>query len=153
MSNDNLKKLVKECISLDNIYDKCEECGRPTLLHEEDVCTRTVEEGLEVVAKNWRDLRRRLKPILKEIQDERQKEAEQTVYLDGIKRLTTQIHDQNRSNMNLYNENMTTLVQSLKDSLPKTGVKTDGISTTAGGTNKAAKLLPKPAKFLLGLRT
>ena len=83
---------------------------------------------------------------MKEIQDERQKEAEQTVYLDGIKRLTTQIHDQNRSNMNLYNENMTTLVQSLKDSLPKTGVKTDGISITAGGTNKAAKLLTKPAK-------
>ena len=67
MSNDNLKKLVKECISLDDIYDKCEECGRPTLLHEEDICTRTVEEGLEVVAKNWRDSRRRLKPILKEI--------------------------------------------------------------------------------------
>ena len=67
LSNDNLKKLAREYILLDDVYDKCEESGRPTLLHKEDVCTRDVEEGLEVIAKNWRDLRQRLKPILKEI--------------------------------------------------------------------------------------
>ena len=39
-----------------------------------------------------------------------------------------------------------TLVQSLKDSLPKTGVKTDGAGASAGGTTKAAKLLTKPVK-------
>ena len=71
MSNDNLKKLAKECISLDNVYNECDKCGRPTLLHKEDECTRTVEEGPEVVAKNWRNFRRTLKPILKEIQEER----------------------------------------------------------------------------------
>ena len=69
LSNDNLKKLAKEFILLDNLYNECDECGRPTLLHKEEECTRTVNEGFEVVAKNWRDLRRRLKPILKEIQD------------------------------------------------------------------------------------
>ena len=81
--NEALKKLAKECISLNYVYNECYECGRPTLLQEEEECTKTVEEGLEVIAKNWIDLRRRLKPILKEIQEERRKEAEQTVYLDG----------------------------------------------------------------------
>ena len=91
MSNNALKKQAKECISLDDMYDECDKCGRPTLLHKEEECTRTVEEGLEVVAKNWRDLRRRLKPILKEIQEERKKEAEQTVYLDGIEQIINQM--------------------------------------------------------------
>ena len=84
LSNDNLKKLVKECISLNNVYNNCDECGRPTLLHKEEECTRSVEEGLEVLAENRRDLRRRLKPILKEILEERKKEDEQNIYLDRI---------------------------------------------------------------------
>ena len=67
MSNDILKKLAKECVSLNDVYDKSEECRRPVLLHKEEACTREVDEGLDVIAKNWRDLRRRLKPILKEI--------------------------------------------------------------------------------------
>ena len=32
-SNDRLKKLAQECISLDDVYDKCENCGCPVLLH------------------------------------------------------------------------------------------------------------------------
>ena len=84
MSDENLKKLVKQLISLDDVYDQCDECRRPILLHKEEEYTRDVEEGLEVVAKNWRYLRRRLKLILKEIQEERKKEDEQNVYFDGI---------------------------------------------------------------------
>ena len=42
---------------------------------------------LEVVAKNWRDLKRRLKPILKEIKSEREEERKQNVYLDSIKQI------------------------------------------------------------------
>ena len=99
LSNDNLKKLAKEYISLNDVYDKSEECRRPVLLHKEEACTREVDEGLDVIAKNWRDLRQRLKPILKELRSERKKEAEQTVYLDGIERLVHQIHLQNDSNM------------------------------------------------------
>ena len=91
MSNNTLKKLVKELIFLNDLYDECDECGRPTLLHREEECMRDVEEGLKVVAKNWRDLRRRLKPILKEIQEERKKENEQNVYLDRIERIVKQI--------------------------------------------------------------
>ena len=84
LSNYNWKKLAREYISLNDIYDECDKCGRPKLLHKEEECTRSVIEGSKVVAKNLGDLRRMLKPILKEIQYERQKEAEQTVYLDGI---------------------------------------------------------------------
>ena len=78
----------------------------------------------------------------KHIKQERQKEAEQNVYLDGIEHLITQIHGQNTSNMNLYNENMTTLVTSLKYYLPKIGVKADGnslVSSPAVGTARMAR--------------
>ena len=124
MSNDTFKNLVKEFIYLDDVYNECNECGRPTLLHREAECTRDVEEGLEVIAKNWRDLRRRLKPILKEIQEERKKENEQNIYLDGIKRIIKQIQIQMKT--------------------PSTEVKTDGVSTPSVGCK--AKLLTKPAK-------
>ena len=93
LSNKDLKKLVNEYISLEDIYDECDECGRPVILHQNpsEECTRRVDEGLEVVAKNWRDLRRRLKPILKEIKEERMKEKEQNVYLYGIKQFVQEI--------------------------------------------------------------
>ena len=71
-----LKKLAREYILLNDVYDKFDECGRPTLLHKEEICARDVDEGLEVIAKNWRDLRRTLKPIWKEIRYEIEKEAE-----------------------------------------------------------------------------
>ena len=51
LSNYNRKKLAQECISLDDVYDKCKECGRPTLLHKEEVYMREVEEGFEVMPK------------------------------------------------------------------------------------------------------
>ena len=76
LSNKELKKLTSKCVSLNNVYDKCDECGRPVLLHKQEECTRNVDKGLEVVAINWRDLRRRMKLILKEIQMERKKEEE-----------------------------------------------------------------------------
>ena len=69
---------------MNDVYDECNECRRPILFHKEEEYMRDIKEGLKVVAKNWRDLRRRLKPILKEIQEERKKENEQNVYLDGV---------------------------------------------------------------------
>ena len=49
LSNKDLKKLVSEYISLDDIYDDCDQCGRPVLLHQNpgEECTRDVDEGLE----------------------------------------------------------------------------------------------------------
>ena len=90
-SNDVLKKLVRELVSLEDVYDKCEDCGRLILFHKEAECRRDVEEGLEVIAKNWRDLKRRLKPILKEIKEVKMRESEQNVYLDGIEHIAKQI--------------------------------------------------------------
>ena len=86
-----MKKLAKECVSLDDVYNECNDCERLTILYKEKECMRDVEEGLEVVAKNWRDLRRRLKPIIKQIQEERKKEDEQSVYLDRIEQIVKQI--------------------------------------------------------------
>ena len=74
LSNKDLKKLASEYISLDYVYDKCEECGRPVILHQEDECTRDVDESLQVIAKNWIDFKKRLKPILKDIKEERERE-------------------------------------------------------------------------------
>ena len=67
LSNKDLKKIVSEYISLEDIYDGCDNCGRPVILYQDpgEACTRYVDEGLEVIAKNWKDLKRRLKPFLK----------------------------------------------------------------------------------------
>ena len=53
-----LKRLVNEYISLDDIYDECDDCGRLALLHlnSRKPCTRNVDESQEVVAKNWNEL-------------------------------------------------------------------------------------------------
>ena len=89
LSNTDLKKLVSDYISLEDIYDECEKCGRPILLHLQprEEYKREVDEGLDMIAKNWSLLKKRLKPILKEIKEGRLKEKEQNVYLDGIERI------------------------------------------------------------------
>ena len=89
LSNKDLTKLVSEYISIEDIYDECDQCGRPVLLHKDpgEECTRDSDEGLEVIAKNWRDLKKWLKLILKDIKEERAKEKEHNVYLDGIERI------------------------------------------------------------------
>ena len=93
LSNKDLSKLVSEYISLEDIYDECDQCGRPVLLHKDpgEECTRDSDEGLEVIAKNWQDLKKRFKPILKEIKEDRAKEKEQNVYLDGMKQIVQEI--------------------------------------------------------------
>ena len=57
LSNDNLMKLVSNFISTDDIYDKCMNCGQPSLLHKEGDCTRMVEETADVVNKIWTHFR------------------------------------------------------------------------------------------------
>ena len=128
LSNKDLKKLVSEYISLDDIYDECDNCGRPVLLHQNpgEKCTRDVDEGLEVIAKNWKDLKRCLKPILKQIKEERLKEKEQNVYLDGIKQLVQEIWMDRKPSSN-------------------TKVKRDDAGDASTVNNKP-RLLTKPAK-------
>ena len=79
----------------------------------------TERERPDVVNEIWSELRRRVKPILAKLKEKYKKEAEQNVFLDGIKHLITQILGQNVSNINKYKENMTTLVQSIKDTFTK----------------------------------
>ena len=92
-----------------------------------------------------------MKPILAKLTEIYNKEAEQNVLFDGIERVITQILGQNISNMNQYNENMTTLVQSIKDTFTKeeAGVSTPGVSTPAGGVGVKTAKLTKPAKVPL----
>ena len=123
-----MKKLVSEYISLDDIYDECDNCRRPILLHQNpgDECTRDVDETLEVVVKNWKDLKKCLKPILKEIKEERSKEKEQNVYLDGIREIVNTL----KMNMDTSGD------PKVKKSDPA------GVGTV----NNKPKLLTKPAK-------
>ena len=44
LSNNNLKKLVANYISLDDVHDECGACSRPTLLHKEGAGTWTEKE-------------------------------------------------------------------------------------------------------------
>ena len=46
LSNKDLSKLVSEYISLEDIYDECDQCGRPVLLHKDpgEECTRDVDK-------------------------------------------------------------------------------------------------------------
>ena len=91
LSAKDLNKLVTEYITLSDIsyLDEYDNCGRPVLLHKElsEECTRESDEGLEVIAKNWHELKRRLQLILKEIEEERAQEKKQNVYLDCIERI------------------------------------------------------------------
>ena len=113
---------------MEDIYDECEQCGRPVILHQEpgEECTRDSDEGLEVIAKNWRDLKKRLKPILKDIKEERAKEKEQNVYLDGIERIVN------------------TLKMSIDTSGDPKVKKSD--TTEASTVSNKPRLLTKPAK-------
>ena len=77
--------------------------------------------------------------MIKEIN---RKDTEQEVLLEGLERLMTKISSQNVDNMTTYNENMTVLVQSMKDTISKT--EGNCVSSPAGGV-KMAKLT-KPAK-------
>ena len=52
LSNNALKKLAMECMFLDDVYNECDKCGRPILLHKEEECMRIVDKGLMVIAKN-----------------------------------------------------------------------------------------------------
>ena len=92
-------------------------------------CTREVDEGLDVMAKDWSLLKKVLKPILKEIKEERAEGKKQVVYLDGIERIV------NTLKMNWDTKE--------KKSIPA------GTSTV----NNKPKLLTTQQKFQCGLRT
>ena len=85
-----------------------------------------MDEGPNVINKNWSLLKKCLKPILKEIKEERAEEKKQGVYLDGIERIVNTLK---------MNWDPTTDTKE-KEIIPA------GTSTV----NNKPKLLTKPAK-------
>ena len=93
--------------------------------------------------KVWTDFKKRVKPILATLKEDYKKEVEQSVLLDGLTRLITQISGQNVDNMNCYAENMTSLVTSIKDTFKKDEVQSSAVAP--GRTTKLTKLAKAPS--------
>ena len=75
------------------------------------------------------------------------KDAEQEVLLEGLERLVTKILGQNVENMTQYNKNMTTLVQSIKETFQMVETtKEDGTTGVKMVTGAKTAKLTKPAK-------
>ena len=146
ISNEDLRRRVAALISLEDWADECGACGRPSLLHRGGPCTRQEREPPDIVIKIWSDFKKRVKPILATLKADFRKEAEQSVLLDGLDRLFSKISGQNMENMSRYNENMTTLVASIKDTMYKEDTSTNpGMGTGSHGGGRIAKLT-KPIK-------
>ena len=134
--NDELKKRLASQINIEDWADECSKCGYPRVLHKElhtqAACTK--EQDLpNILKENWKEYRKRIKPILKILKEEFNKDIEQGILLDGLTKL-----------INSNTENMTSLVNSMKDSFKKDPVASD-TSVTEHTVNKVTKLT-KPAK-------
>ena len=130
LSNDDLKKRVASLISLDDWSDECGQCGRPTLLHKGGPCTRQEKESPETINKIWSEFRKRIKPIVTVLKSEYRKDTEESLLLDGLKKLFVQNAD-----------SMNAVVNTLKESFRKTEVTSPASSPTV----RTARLT-KPAK-------
>ena len=147
VSNDELKKILASLTNLEDWADDCSKCGYPRVLnmklHRETACTRE-QELPNILNENWREYRKRVKPILKNLKEVFRKEAEQGVLLDGLERLITKISGQNVDNMKKYTENMTMLVTSFKDSFKKDEASSATNAGVAAGGR--VSISTKPAK-------
>ena len=66
------------------------------------MCTRTEKELPDVILKIWKEYRARIKRIIKMAKAELRKEQEESLLLDGLKKLGVQIADQNTGNISRY---------------------------------------------------
>ena len=64
------------------------------MLHKDCPCTKQEQEPPDVVMNIWTEFKGRVKPILATLKADYRKEAEQSVLLDGIEQLVTQISGQ-----------------------------------------------------------
>ena len=103
LSDDNLKKKVLGLISVEDWNDDCSQCGRPSLLHKPGPCTQSEKEDDAVILKIWKDLRSRMKNIILAMKAEINKDKEDNILLEGLKRLAEE-----------QSLTMTKLVDSLK---------------------------------------
>ena len=93
--------------------------------------------------KVWTEFKRRGKPILATLKEDYKKEGEQSILLNGLTRLITQISGQNVDNMNRYIENMISLVTSIKDTFKKDEVQSSTVAP--GRTTKLTKQAKAPS--------
>ena len=143
MSTEDLKKKLSEQVDLEDWKDECGKCGYPCLLHRElhreAACTQK-QELPDVLRENWKEYRERIKPILRIFKEEFKKDIEQGVLLNGL----TKLIESNTQNTNKQTENMTSLVNSMKDSFKKDPVTSD--TSENGQTVNKVTNLTKPAK-------
>ena len=73
LSNNDLKKHFASQIALEDWTDECSKCGYPRLLHEElhreAACTKE-QELPNILKENWKEYRKRVKPILNILKEE-----------------------------------------------------------------------------------
>ena len=101
LSNDELKKRVASLISIDDWSDACGQCGRPSLLHRGGPCTRSEKEPPDVILKIWNEFRTRTKAVVTMVKSDWKKETQDSLLLDGLKKVMVQISGQNTDNMNV----------------------------------------------------
>ena len=92
LPNDDLRKRLASQIALVDWMDECSKCGYPRLLHKDYVLHRdaTCTRGMEVpniLRENWKAYTKRVRPILKMMQEESKKGIEQGAFLQGLERL------------------------------------------------------------------
>ena len=92
LSNDELKKRVASLISLGDWSDKCGQYGIPSLLHIGGPCTRKEWEPPDIVIRIWSEFRTCNKPILTVLKSEIRKGTEDSLLLDGLKKLLGWFH-------------------------------------------------------------
>ena len=87
---DELKKRLVSQINLDDWADECTKCGYPRLLHTElhRASAYTQEQEVpNILNKNWAEYRKRIKILLRELNEAKHKDVEQGVLLEGLTKL------------------------------------------------------------------
>ena len=80
-------------------------------MHRDAACKGQLEVP-DVLNKNWEDYVKRIKPILKQLQEDFKKDIKEGVLLEGLR-------DLNNSNTETMNTNMTAIVNKIGDSFKK----------------------------------
>ena len=121
--------------------DKCTKCGYPKLVHKkmhrDATCTRKKEKQ-DVLCKNWEEYTKRIRPLMKVIKEDYEKEIQEGILLKGLKDLI-------ELNTKVMNSNMTTLMTTLKK---------ETVSSPSESTEKEVEVtrvtkLTKPAKVAI----
>jgi len=76
LKDDLMKRLTKR-INIEDWIEKCSKCGYPKLihknLHRDATCTRD-PDNQDALSKNWEEYTKRIKPILKALEEEYKKD-------------------------------------------------------------------------------